>query len=122
MSGYPWDTIFQLYAEENLEHYVSISQLKRAIQEDDPEALSLLLGDHPHAAIYALIHCFIKHPSVRCIQYLISKGTPMHQTFINNPFCMSPQEWLQTRLSPNNPSYIIIKHTIDEAKKQLKRG
>ena len=122
MSEYPWDTIFQLFAEENLEHYVSISQLKRAIQEDNPDALSLVIGDHEHAAIYALIHCFIKPPATRCIHYLVSKGTPLHITFKHNPFQVSPYEWLLTRFSVTNPTYVAIKQTIDGAKKQLKRG
>ena len=122
MSEYPWDTIFQLFAEENLEHYVSISQLKRAVQDDNPDTLSMIIGNHEHAAIYALIHCFIKPPPIRCIHYLVSKGTPLHQTFPHNPFRISPQEWLLTRFSVTNPTYVVIKQTIDGAKKQLKRA
>ena len=36
MTEYHWDSIFELLAYENLQHYISISQLKQSVEEDDP--------------------------------------------------------------------------------------
>jgi hypothetical protein len=117
MTEYSWDTIFQLLAEENLQHYISITQLKQAVHNDDPQALSLVLGDHKHAAIYAFIYCFVRPPALRCIHYLVAKGTPLNQTFVNNPFQQTPLEFLHKRYSSNDETYLLIKQTIDRARK-----
>jgi hypothetical protein len=118
MTEYSWDTIFQLLAEENLQHYVSITQLKQAVQDDDPQALSSVIGGHAHAAIYAFIYCFVRPPAIRCIHYLVRKGTPLNQTFANNPFQMTPLEFLHKRFSSTDATYLQIKQTIDQAKKE----
>jgi hypothetical protein len=119
MTEYSWDTIFQLLAEENLQHYVSITQLKQAVQDDDPQALSSVIGGHAHAAIYALIYCFVRPPAIHCIHYLVSKGTPLNQTFANNPFQMTPLEALHKRFSSSDMTYLQIKQIIDRAKKGI---
>ena len=117
MTEYCWDTIFQLLAEENLQHYVSITQLKQAVHDDDPHTLSLVIGGHSHAAIYALIYCFVKPPARHCIHYLVAKGTPLNQTFVNNPFQKTPLECLHKRFSSSDETYLEIKQIIDRAKK-----
>ena len=117
MTEYSWDTIFQLLAEENLQHYVSITQLKQAVHDDDPQTLSLVIGEHKHAAIYALIYCFVRPPAIRCIHYLVAKGTRLNQTFVKNPFQRTPLECLHNRFSSTDPIYLQIKQIIDRAKK-----
>lgn len=117
MSEFCWDVVFQLLSEENLEHYVSISPLKRAVQEDNPDALFQVIGHHTHASIYALIHCFTRPPALRCIHFLVSNGTPLHQTFPHNPFQKTAMEYLHTRFSPTSETFRNIKQTIDSAKK-----
>jgi hypothetical protein len=117
MTEYNWDSIFELYAYEGLQHYLSISELKCAIQEDNPIQLANIIGSHKHAAIYALCHCFIKPPPLACIHFLVSRGTPLDRSFLHNPFQVSPMELLHSRFRFDEPNYQVIKPTIDLAKR-----
>ena len=120
MTEYHWDSIFELLAYENLQHYISISQLKQSVEEDDPITLGTILGNHTSASIYALIHCFVKPPPLRCIRYLVAKGTPLDQTFPHNPFQRTAMDILLSRFRWNDETYLIIKRTIDAAKKEYR--
>ena len=71
-----------------------ISAIKSCIEADEASYLLKILNNNSKAKIYSLICCFTFIPSVKCIEYLIAEGTPLNETFENNPFQCTPQEYL----------------------------
>jgi hypothetical protein len=71
-----------------------IGAVKSCIEADEASYLLNLLNNNTKAKIYSLICCFIFIPSVKCIEYLIAEGTPLNESFENNPFQCTPQEYL----------------------------
>jgi hypothetical protein len=72
----------------------SVSAIKSCIEADEANLLLEAVGLNKKARIFALISCFTYIPSVKCIEHLIAEGTPLNETFENNPFECSPQEFL----------------------------
>ena len=71
-----------------------INAIKSCIEADEAGYLIEILNNNYKAKIYSLIRCFTFIPSIRCIKYLIAEGTPLNETFENNPFQCTPQEYL----------------------------
>lgn len=72
----------------------SISAIKSCIEADEPNLLLEAVGLNRKARIFALISCFSYIPSVKCIEHLIAEGTPLNETFEDNPFESTPQQYL----------------------------
>ena len=81
-----------LYDDNNPVKY--IGAIKSCIEADEASYLLKILNNNTKAKIYSLICCFTFIPSVKCIEYLIADGTPLNETFENNPFQCTPQEYL----------------------------
>ena len=96
MPQYKWNAEFANYNTQDTPHTIPVSfvALKSCMEADEPELMADLLGDYKCAHIYALILCCAFIPSVNCIEYLISVGTPMNETFADNPFQCTVQEYL----------------------------
>lgn len=102
MPFYNWDNEFATFANENnavknatTKNPLSILALKSCIEADEPQFLSEIIIGYKNAHIYALLVCFsMIIPPLRCIEYLISVGTPINESFENNPFDCTPQELL----------------------------
>lgn len=109
--SYNWDNEFKNYQR----FPYSFTALKSCIEADEPVLLADILGDHKNAHIYALIQCFTTIPSVKCIEYLISEGTPLNETFINNPFQCTPQEYLNLRFNTTYKDYMKARSAIYNA-------
>jgi hypothetical protein len=71
-----------------------ISAIKSYIEADEGIILLEAINNNQKAKIFALICCFTFIPSVKCIEHLIANGTSLDETFDNNPFGCSPQEYL----------------------------
>jgi len=106
MTSYNWldefqaiSTYYQKY--KLLPFRKSIVALRSCIEADEPDMLYEITGSFRNACIFALILCFSSRPSVRCIQSLISQSVPLNESFTNNPFNCTPQEYLDTYF--NNP-------------------
>lgn len=101
---YNWNTEFVKYAENDATHIMPVAfvALKSCAEADEPKLMAELLGDYKYAHIYALIICCRTIPSIKCIEYLVSVGTPMNETFENNPFQCTVQEYLDNTY--NNPT------------------
>jgi hypothetical protein len=114
---YNWDLEFENY----FKYPYSFTVIKSCIEADEPYALSEVVGSHKNAKIYALILCFTLNPSVKCIHYLISENTPLNETFKNNPFQCTPDEYLQTKFNTSHKVYIKARSLINQtiAKAQL---
>lgn len=93
---YNWIDEFENYDTQDASHKMPVSfvALKSCVEADEPKLMADLLGDYKYAHIYALILCCSCIPSVKCIEYLISVGTPLNETFTNNPFQSTVQEYL----------------------------
>ena len=81
-----------------------ISAIRSCIEADEARYLLKILNNNIKAMIYSLISCFTFIPSLKCIEYLIAEGTPLNETFENNPFKCTPQEYLDMRF----PDYNVI--------------
>lgn len=92
-----------LYDDNNPVQY--IGAIKSCIEADEASYLLKLLNNNTKAKIYSLICCFTFIPSVKCIEYLIADGTPLNDTFENNPFQCTPQEYLDAHFPPSKPHY-----------------
>ena len=79
-----------------------IGAIKSCIEADEASYLLKILNNNNKAKIYSLICCFTFIPSVKCIEYLIAEGTPLNETFENNPFQCTPQEYLDMYFPPSN--------------------
>ena len=82
-----------------------IGAIKSCIEADEASYLLKLLNNNSKAKIYSLMCCFTFIPSVKCIEYLIADGTPLDETFENNPFQCTPQEYLDARFPASKPPY-----------------
>ena len=71
-----------------------IGAIRSCIEADEASYLLKVLNNNSKAKIYSLICCFTFIPSVKCIEYLIAEGTSLDETFENNPFQCTPQEYL----------------------------
>ena len=94
------DALKEILYEDNkpINH---IGAIKSCIEADEASYLLKLLNNNTKAKIYSLICCFTFIPSVKCIEYLIADGTPLNETFENNPFRCTPEEYLD-RFFPNS--------------------
>ncbi len=90
--------------------------IKSCIEADDPVALKDLLDDHKGAHIYALIQCFTLIPAVKCIEYLITEGTPTDVTFEDNPFGKTAQQYFDDNFNVStNAHHLKIRKIITDA-------
>ena len=87
-----------------------ITAIKSCIEADEARYLLEVLNNNHKAKIYSLIMCFTFIPSVRCIKYLIAEGTPLNETFENNPFQCTPQEYLNMRFPASNRGRQQLSH------------
>jgi len=91
-----------------------IGAIKSCIEADEASYLLKILNNNTKAKIYSLICCFTFIPSVKCIEYLIADGTPLNETFENNPFQCTPQEYLDRFFPVSNimdgPRYTCLSH------------
>jgi hypothetical protein len=78
---------------------IKLSAIRSCIEADEPKQLLELINNNYNAKIYCLICCFTFLPAIKCIEYLISEGTPLNETFIDNPFNSTPQEYLNNFLN-----------------------
>lgn len=84
---YNWDKEFETYSIYSKNIYSNaFKSIKSYIEADSPELLSELLKDNNKAPIYAMMQCMSLIPSVKCIEYLVSIGTPLNVVFAENPF------------------------------------
>ena len=86
------DALKEILYEDNkpINH---IGAIKSCIEADEASYLLKLLNNNTKAKIYSLICCFTFIPSVKCIEYLIADGTPLNETFENNPFRCKTREY-----------------------------
>lgn len=125
---YNWNNEFlQLLSHQSLNKKdkflpTGLSAIKSCIEADEPTLLSELIKRNTHAMIYSLILCFTIIPSTKCIEYLVSIGTPLHETFPNNPFNVSPMEYLDTVFSTSVKGYLKCRNRIDMAIKKGKNA
>jgi hypothetical protein len=100
-----------------------ISAIKSCIEADEADYLINILNNNRKAKIYSLIRCFTFIPSVKCIECLITEGTSLNETFENNPFNCTPQEYLDNFFPASNmdgPQYnCLSRNAIYDA---IKRG
>lgn len=73
---------------------LKINAIKSCIEADEAITLLEIIDNNFKAKIYYLITCFTFIPPVKCIELLIAEGTPLNQSFENNPFQCTPQEYL----------------------------
>jgi hypothetical protein len=72
-----------------------------------------MIEDNLKARIYCLISCFTYIPSVKCIELLVAKGTPLNMTFDNNPYQSTPLEYLHKNFEySSNRSHIKALNSI----------
>ena len=95
------DILKEILYEDNkpIKH---IGAIKSCIEADEASYLLKILNNNTKAKIYSLICCFTFIPSVKCIEYLIADGTPLNETFENNPFQCTPQEYLDAYFPDSN--------------------
>ena len=79
-----------------------IGAIRSCIEADEASYLLKILNNNSKAKIYSLMCCFTFIPSVKCIEYLIADGTPLDETFENNPFQCTPQEYLDEYFPDSN--------------------
>lgn len=97
-----------------------ISAIKSCIEADEAHYLLKILNNNIKAKIYSLICCFTFIPSVKCIEYLIAEGTPLNETFENNPFQCTPQEYLDKYFLASNMAYNAIYNAVERGKLVMK--
>lgn len=110
MVSYNWDKEFtkaHTFLEQHniLTHSIAFSAIRSCIEADEPKLLAELLGDSKNAHIYALMMCFTAIPATKCIEYLVSNGTPLNESFCHNPFKCTPQELLDTAFSTTKKEF-----------------
>jgi hypothetical protein len=86
--------------------------IKSCIEADDPMALKDLLNEHKGAHIYALIQCFTIIPALKCIEYLITEGTPTDVTFDDNPFGKTAQQYFDDNFNVSTNSHHLKVRTL----------
>ena len=101
-----------------------IGAIKSCIEADEAPYLLKILNNNTKAKIYSVIRCFTFIPSVKCIEYLIADGTPLNETFENNPFRCTPQEYLDEYFPASNilegPRYTCLSR--DAIYEAIERG
>lgn len=84
---YNWDKEFEGYSFYSKNSYTpAFKSVKSYIEADEPLMLSELLNNHTNASIYSIMQCMSMIPSIKCIEYLVSIGTPLNVSFNTNPF------------------------------------
>jgi hypothetical protein len=73
---------------------LKVSAIKSYIESDEAILLLDTIKNNYNAKIYCLISCFTFHPSIKCIELLITEGTPLDKTFEQNSFNCTPQQFL----------------------------
>jgi hypothetical protein len=92
---YYWDTnTLQKILYDTNKSTKSINAIRSCIEADEATLLLEAIGNNYNAKIYCLICCFTFLPSVKCIELLISEGTPLDKSFEFNPFQCTAQEYL----------------------------
>jgi hypothetical protein len=90
-----------------------LKALKSCIEADEPLMLSELIGKNKNAYIYALMTCFTLIPSVNCIEYLVSIGTPLDRAFEDNPYGnISVIEYLDSKYGTSDKISLKIREKI----------
>lgn len=120
-----WDVDFlQSVLSDNGKTIKHINAIKSCIEADESAYLLKIIGTNYKARIYSLIRCFTFIPSVRCIETLIAEGTPLDETFENNPFKCTPQEYLDKYFPTSNimegPQYNCLSR--DRIYEAIQRG
>jgi hypothetical protein len=91
-----------------------IGAIRSCIEADEASYLLKILNNNTKAKIYSLICCFTFIPSVKCIEYLIAEGTPLNETFENNTFQCTPQQYLDMYFPASTimdgPRYNCLSH------------
>lgn len=110
MVSYDWDKefkkVFTILREHNImSHSIAFSAVRSCIEADEPTLLAELLGNSRSAHIYALMVCFSAIPATKCIEYLISQGTPLNESFEYNPFKCTPQELLDSTFTTTKKEF-----------------
>jgi hypothetical protein len=83
---YNWDKEFESYSIYSKNSYSNaFKSIKSYIEADSPELLSELLKNNAKAKIYSMMQCISLIPSVKCVEYLASVGTPLNIAFDTNP-------------------------------------
>jgi hypothetical protein len=127
---YDWNTEFTRYTNNKAKYItglpISLQAIKSCIEADNPEILKELIGDHMGAHIYSLYSCFTLVPSVKCIEFIISEGTPLDRTFVNNPYGeITPIQHFNLRFNTTVKQYMrarrLIELAIEKGKKNLRK-
>jgi len=110
MGLYNWDKEFNNVATTNVTYDVlftslAFSAIRSCIEADEPKMLADVINQNKKAQIYALLLCFTTRPSVKCIEYLIHQGVNLDETFTNNPFNCTPQQYLDSHFMDTNKIY-----------------
>lgn len=110
MVSYDWDREFErvytILREHNImSHSIAFSAVRSCIEADMPTLLAELLGNNRDAHIYALMVSFTSIPATKCIEYLISQGTPLNESFAYNPFKCTPQELLDSTFTTTKKEF-----------------
>jgi hypothetical protein len=109
--NYDWDKEFRNYSTFS----ACFQALKSCVEADEPLLLGEIIRSNKNASIYALILCFTTIPSVKCIEYLVSEGTSLDETFSQNPFKQTPQEFLNFRFNTTRKEYMKARNAIYNA-------
>jgi hypothetical protein len=110
MLKYEWNIEFKYFKRKYNMFLLpySLRALHSCVEADEYMLLSDITNNNKNANIYALIKCFTLIPSINCIEYLIGIGTPLNETFEDNPFNCTPNEYLQNNFSKNTHQLHII--------------
>jgi hypothetical protein len=112
-----WDKEFKMSLKHG-DNYSSMAlkAIKSCIEADEPYALEEIVRNDKHAKIYALMSCFTMIPAVKCIEYLISAGTPLDVRFTNNPYGnFTAQEYLDAKFGTSDNFTMRIRVKIEVA-------
>lgn len=116
MVSYDWDNEFKGLSQTT----VAFNAMRSCIEADEPRMLRDVLNTSRDAHIYALLLCFSHLPSIKCIEYLISHGTPLNESFDNNPYKCTPQEYLDMHFNGTSKIYIRARTQIYNAIEKCK--
>ncbi len=84
---YDWNKEFESYSiYTKNSHSNAFKSIKSYIEADEPLMLSELVNHNVNASIYAVMLAMSMIPSLKCIEYLVSIGTPLNVSFNTNPF------------------------------------
>ncbi len=109
---------------------LKVSAIKSYIESDEAILLLDTIKNNYNAKIYCLISCFTFHPSIKCIELLITEGTPLDKTFEQNSFNCTPQQFLDkyfnntsnnTLNKPTSKAYNSIYKAIESGKNKYNK-